>query len=126
MLAAFCQANLHHVSAQEVHIVGFADFNIPKTRAKETCQELCAALAFINAMGASKNACLLEMPDIPRESAKRGLADEERSIQDNLWNQLQHCDCRYIINFDVPSGGEKSVNRTVRRVGQPFSFSCGL
>ncbi|CAJ1438354.1 unnamed protein product [Effrenium voratum] len=95
-------ANLHHVSAQEVHIVGFADFNIPKTRAKETCQELCAALAFINAMGASKNACLLEMPDIPRESAKRGLADEERSIQDNLWNQLQHCDCRYIINFDVP------------------------
>ena len=86
--------------------------NIPKTKTKENIQAICTCLGFLNDLNVSSNVSLLEMPDIPRGSCKRGLADEEASIQTCVWSCGQHCDTRYIVNFDVPTHEKNHVYRT--------------
>ena len=98
------------VPMQKVHIIGFADLNVPKTRSKETCADICNCLAFLCDINGANNISLLELPDVPRESSKRGLADEEQSIQENCWSVRMHCDTRYIINYDMPGSGEHLSN----------------
>lgn len=95
------KANFHNVRVQDCHIIGIADMNIPKTKSKENVQAICRCLAFLNDLGVNNNVSILEMPDIARDSCKRGLADEESAIQQCLWSLQQYCDSRYVVNFDT-------------------------
>ena len=91
-----------------------ADMNIPKTKSKENVQSICRCLAFLNDLNVTMNISLLEMPDVPRHSCKRGLADEEAAVQQCLWALQQHCDDRFIVNFDGPAAMESRC--TVRTI----------
>ena len=104
------EANLHNVKTTDCIIVGVADMNVPKTKTKENVASICRCLAFLNDLNVNMNLSLLEMPDIPRDSCKRGLADEEQSIQQSLWALQQFCDSRYIVNFEVPTGTEQKCS----------------
>ena len=108
------QANLHNVQLQDCHIIGMADMNIPKTKSKENVQSICRCLAFLNDLNVKMNISLLEMPDVARHSCKRGLADEEAAVQQCLWALQQHCDDRFIVNFDVPAAQDSRCSfRTI-------------
>ena len=48
-------------------------------------EELMTAIQFINDMSPLKHVALVELPDVPKKSAKRGLADEESAVQTQLW-----------------------------------------
>ena len=45
---------------------------------------------------AKQNACMVLMPDHPRDSSLRGLWDEEKQIIENLLAHRQQVECRFL------------------------------
>jgi hypothetical protein len=99
-----------------VSLLGHVDFNQPNARCKERCEELCNGICSINGYNnPDPNATIVVMPDLPKASSLRGLYDEEKQIQENLFANKQYCDTRWVELYDR---GPKSDGKTnARRFG---------
>lgn len=73
--------------------------------------ELMKAVAAVNDVAPTKSIGCIELADIPKKSSKRGLADEERDLQESLWSLKQQCDARWILPFEVPQAAEAHSSR---------------
>lgn len=63
--------------------------------------EIMTAVSFINDISPTRTVALVELPDMPKKTSKRGLADEEAEVQNTLWGLRQHCDCRWFMPLDI-------------------------
>lgn len=54
-----------------------------------------------------KTAIVCILPDKPKVSSARGLADEEECLQKSMWNLRQHCDNRFVLLFNPPATSDK-------------------
>ena len=97
----------------DVHVLTFIDYNVPRARGKESCAELVKTAASLNALNKARNACLVIFPDLAKDSCARGLFDEEEQIQKEFWSQKQFLDIRWIHTFDVEdrSAGMSQLRR---------------
>lgn len=109
------QADLYGVKTADVYMVTYVDLNVPYANSQEKMEELMTAIQFINDISPLKHVALVELPDVPKKSAKRGLADEESAVQTQLWALKQRCDTRFIVPFDVPQVADAKCTR--RRTG---------
>ena len=102
-----------HVSADSVHVMGFCDFNTPGARQAAKSDSLCQGISLCCDMGIAKqNACMVLMPDHPRDSSLRGLWDEEKQIIENLFAHRQQVECRFV---DLFTREPRSENKTSMR-----------
>ena len=92
-------------------MVTFCDLNVPLANSKEKMSELMQAMACINDMQPSKHIGIVECADTPKKSSRRGIADEEKELQEALWSLKQQCDARWILPFDVPASAEAHSSR---------------
>eukprot|EP00969_Alexandrium_andersonii_P117132 5179877-Alexandrium_andersonii.AAC.1 len=47
---------------------------------------------------------MLAMPDKARASSARGISDEERIVDDELWAKQQFTDSRWVVPYESPDG----------------------
>lgn len=123
----FCQdkAKQHNVSMEKVHIIGLVDFNSPNASSKCRVADLSKALNTICEMNPLRNVGILDFPDQPKASSKRGLADEEYDIQTAMWSMKLHVDTRFILPFDFhPHSESVSKRRTVDQVKTKVQCFC--
>lgn len=92
-------------------MVTFVDLNVPLANSKEKMMELMQAVACINDMNPSRHIALIECVDIPKKTSRRGIADEEKELQETLWALKQQCDARWILPFEVPATAEAHSSR---------------
>lgn len=105
-----CQVN-------EIRLLVFVDFNCPYARTEGNCGNLVRVASSLCALQKHMNGALVLMPDLPRSSCARGLADEEAQIQRFFWEQQMHIDSRWVHVFDVE---DRSASMTQLR-----RFTCG-
>ena len=65
-------------------LVAVADLNVPGAKSSERILEIANFIQFSNNLAPQRNCAVLELPEFPKRSSKRGLADEEKEIQDAL------------------------------------------
>lgn len=92
-------------------MIGYADLNAPNAQSKTRVNDIARALAMLNDMNGDLNVSVVEFPDTPRASSKRGLADEELEIQTSFWSVKQFCDVRFILPFELHAVGETLTKR---------------
>ena len=80
--------------------------NAPSAKANQTVEDNASIAATINGLNPVLNATIIELPDAPKKSSKRGLADEETDMQEQYWNLKQHVDTRWILPFECHGGSE--------------------
>lgn len=104
------------VSVDDVHVVGYADFNAPGARQSSKADSLALGVSLCNSMGdGKKNCCLIFTPDLPKESSLRGLWDEEKMIMEALFGLKQLPDWPFIDLYTRDARGE--AKSTMRRWG---------
>ena len=91
-------------------MVGHADFNVPHAMGKTNCEDICNTLTLVNDTRPGANCSLIVMPDNPRASSLRGLHDEEKQIADNMWENKQFCDVRWIELFERTKSSDAKSN----------------
>ena len=96
-----------------MYVLGFVDFNCPGARVASKMEMLTQGISLVNDCGnMSKNACMVLMPDLPKDSSMRGLWDEERKIIENLFSYKQDVETRFV---DLFTREPKSENRSSSR-----------
>lgn len=101
------KANQTNTNADDVHIVGFVDYNAPGARQASKADSLAHGVSLCNDMGISKNnVTMILMPDLPKDSSLRGLYDEERQIIEGLFSQRQDVETRFVDLFTREPRGE--------------------
>lgn len=111
-----------------------ADLNVPFANSQERMAEICSAIQFVNDLNPEFHAGLVELPEFPKKSSKRGLADEEKEVQDQLWSLRQACDARWIVPFDVHPSAEAQTSKRrhtcvvslVEVKSKSFKVSCNF
>lgn len=104
---SFSEADLTKTSPDEVHIIGFVDYNVPGARLASKVDILSQGVGLCNDMGnSSQNATMLLMPDLAKDSSLRGLWDEERQIVESMFAQKQDCACQFVDLFTKDARGE--------------------
>lgn len=120
MLYTFCfppamndwiKAEAAGVKQSEICLVSFADLNVPLANSKERMGEIMQAIAAMNDISPARHIGLIECADTPKKSSKRGMADEEKELQETLWSLKQQCDTRWILPFDVPEAAQAHSSR---------------
>ncbi|CAK9040042.1 unnamed protein product [Durusdinium trenchii] len=99
------------IKQTDLCMVSFCDLNVPLANSKERMGELMQAIACINDIQPSKNIGIVECAEHPRKSSRRGHADEEKELQEELWALRQQCDTRWILPFEVPASAEAHSSR---------------
>lgn len=99
------------MSEADVYYLALIDLNVPGAKSSERMSELASCVQFVNDLSPQRHAALLEMPEFAKRSSKRGLADEEKEVQDCLWSLRQVLDTRWIMPFDVHPSAEAQTNR---------------
>ena len=84
------------VPADEVGVLGWADFNAPWARTKETAEALCKGIAQINETNPVNAASIMILPDLARDSSLRGLYDEEKQLFEELFSLAQSVENRWV------------------------------
>ena len=102
---------MHNVSVEQICVVGFADLNVPNAQSKSRIADIAKGMAMLNDLNGDLNLAIVEFPDTPKASSKRGLADEEQEIQNSFWTLKQFCDVRYILPFELHAAGEQLTKR---------------
>ena len=87
------------------------DLNVPGAKSTESLQELCSCLQFLNDLAPTRTVGLVELPEIPKKSSKRGLCDEENELQTVLWSLRQSCDSRWMCPFNIHQSADAHSNR---------------
>lgn len=106
------QAQSYGCPESDVHFITVVDLCVPLAKASENVQDLCALIQFTNDLGPDRHIGLLEIPEYPKKSSKRGLCDEEREVEECLWSLRQVCDSRWMMPFNVhPSADAQSSRR---------------
>ena len=107
------EASQTSVGPENVHIIGFVDYNAPGARQASKSEVLAQGIGLCNDMGMSKqNVTMILLPDIPRDSSLRGLWDEEKQIMESLFAHKQHVDTRFVDLFTrEPRGESRSAMR---------------
>lgn len=105
------QAQSYGCPESDIHIITVIDLCVPLAKASENMNDLVALLQFANDLGPDRHIGLLEMPEHPKKSSKRGLCDEEREVEEALWALRQVCDCRWMIPFAIHPSAEAHSNR---------------
>lgn len=96
-----------------MYVLGFVDFNCPNARMASKSELLTQGISLVNDCGnMEKNACMVLMPDLPKDSSVRGLWDEERKIIENLFSYKQDVECRFV---DLFTREPRSENRSSSR-----------
>lgn len=106
----------------EVSTICVVDLNVPGAKTSEKVEELSSVVQFVNSMNTKRNVCLLELPEFPKKTSKRGLADEEAEVQNALWAARQCCDTRWICPFGVHPTAENQTSRRPDWVFCSFHF----
>ena len=96
---------------QDIHVITIADLNVPLAKSKQRMEEICRLMQFCNDVNGSRHCGIIELPEVAKSTSKRGLADEERELQEELWGLRQTCDARWILPFDVMPQAEHQTNR---------------
>lgn len=68
-------------------------------------------MQFINDLNGERHVALLEFPEQPKKTSRRGLSDEERDVEEALWSLRQSCDSRWIVPFQLHSSAEAQSTR---------------
>lgn len=105
------QAQAAGCSDSDVHMVTVVDLNVPGAKSSERLQEIASCIQFVNDLAPQRHCALVELPEIPKKSSKRGLADEEKELQECLWSLRQGCDIRWICPFEVHASAEVQSGR---------------
>lgn len=92
-------------------LLTIADLNVPGAKTSERLAEIASCIQFANDLAPLRHAAIVELPDVPRKSSKRGLWDEEKEINECLWGLRQACDCRWICPFELHPSAEAHSNR---------------
>jgi hypothetical protein len=100
-----------------VTLVGFVDFNAPQARCKANCLALCNGICEINDQNPAMNCSIIIFPDLAKDSSLRGLYDEEKQIQENLFANKQFCDARWVELYDRDKKSDTKSNGR--------KFGCG-
>lgn len=87
-------------------MLSIVDMNVPYCKARENLDELCRSIQFVNDLNPSLHAGIVEIPQHPKKSSKRGLADEECDLQQKLWGLRQVLDDRWILPVDLQPSAE--------------------
>lgn len=114
IFAPCSQANQTHTSPDDVHVVGFVDYNAPGARQASKVDILSQGINLCNNLGASKqNVCMILLPDLARDSSLRGLWDEEKQIIESLFGQKLDVETRFIdlLTREPRSEGRSCVRR---------------
>ena len=107
------QADVRTVPVDSVHVLGFIDFNAPSARQASKIELLTKGVALINSCGSmGNNACMILLPDHPKDSSARGLLDEEKKIMENLFGLQMDVETRFV---DLFTREVRSENRTSMR-----------
>ena len=77
-----------------VIMLTLVDLNVPQAKMKENMQSLLTVCQFVNDLNPTQHAALVELPEVPKKASKRGLADEEKEVQEGAWGLGQDLDCR--------------------------------
>lgn len=96
---------------QDVHVITIADLNVPLAKSKQRMEEICRLMQFCNDVNGLRHCGVIELPEVAKSTSKRGLADEERELEEELWGLRQACDSRWILPFDVMPQAEHQTNR---------------
>ena len=97
-------------------MICIVDLNVPGAKASESVQDLCSIVQFCNDLSPAKSVGLIELPELPKKSSKRGLADEEAELQNILWSLRQSCDGRWMIPFNVQTAADQQTNRRLGKM----------
>ena len=104
---------MRKVPVDSVHVLGFIDFNAPSARQSSKIELLSKGIALINSCGnMANNACMVLLPDHPKDSSARGLWDEEKKIMENLFGLQMDVETRFV---DLFTREPRSENRTSMR-----------
>ncbi|CAK9095526.1 Uncharacterized protein SCF082_LOCUS44871, partial [Durusdinium trenchii] len=95
----------------DVHILTFVDLNVPLAKSKERMEELCTLVQFANDLQPTRNVGVIEVPEAPKKTSKRGLADEESDLQQTLWGLRQACDNRWFVPFEIQASADAQTAR---------------
>lgn len=104
------QALKCNIATHEIMVLTLVDFNTPHSRASDRMVSLCQAVQQLNACSVHNTVCVLTLPDKPKASSHRGLADEEAKIQKELWSLHQMCDHRWMLPWDLPDASSFHSN----------------
>lgn len=108
-------------------MISLIDLNVPLAKSKEKSEELCSLMQFCNDLNPARHIGIVELPDTPKKSSKRGLADEEADLQQTLWGLRQSCDVRWVMPFDIhPSADAQTSRRSERDSTAQTSKSVSL
>lgn len=107
----WCEAQSAGISESDIYYLTPCDMNVPGARTSERVNELASCVQFANDLSPLKHGALLELPDVPHKSAKRGLWDEEKEISEALWGLRQVCDSRWVCPFELHPSAEAHSNR---------------
>ena len=105
------EAQQCNCKVDDLHTITVVDLNIPNAKSSESVNDLCTCIQFANDLAPGKTVALLEFPDMPKKTSKRGLFDEEEEVQTCLWSLRQTCDSRWICPFTVHPSAELQTNR---------------
>ena len=107
----YAQAQQESCTITDVCMVALVDLNVPMAKMKENTMGLISLSQFVNDLNPNKHCALIELPEIPKKASKRGLADEEKEIQDHAWGLRQDVDTRWMIPWDVHPSAANHTNR---------------
>ena len=74
-------------------------------------EELCTLVQFANDRQPTRNVGVIEVPEAPKKTSKRGLADEESDLQQTLWGLRQACDNRWFVPFEIQASADAQTAR---------------
>ena len=100
------KAKLHNIPADHVHMIAYVDFNIPMASTKNRITDLSKAVHMVLQSNGVRTVGVLDYPDVPKPSSKRGLADEESDIQTAFWSLKMCLDTRFITAYEFPPSAD--------------------
>jgi len=80
-------------------ILGLCDFNVASSTFGESIEQLVNFMNRIISLNPQRSAVLTTTPDKAKDSSKRGLADEESAIEQEVWTKRLWCDQRSALQI---------------------------
>lgn len=109
-VCAYSKTIRHEDATQDLLVLGVVDFNQPDSTRGDMVQTLSAFVSRLNGVNAEKTCVIVVTPERAKECSKRGLTDEEGSIEKELWLKMQYCDKRWIFPFNLPRAARNHSN----------------
>jgi len=83
------------IAERNIYYLILVDYNAP--HAANRMAAVIQAVSSTAKQNPTKTLALSILPDVPRDSCARGLCDEERKFDDEMWAAGMFTDCRFIV-----------------------------